>query len=194
MRKTSPRLDKTAQNNKRRPARNVKPLDPKDPAMNSKLLYAATLAVSLIGSLAMTSPASAAPLTRTEVQADLAQAIANGTLQRTDYDTGSAGSAFVSTQTHDQVVAELAAARADRKRLVGPDANRTYNPAGTAIFARSVLTRAEVKADVLQAAAAGTLQRSDYDDAASIARRAGAHTASGTFAQRVKSVIARRQS
>ena len=54
---------------------------------------------------------------------------------------------------------------------------------------RSVVTRAAVKADVLQAAADGTLQRTDYDDAALIARRAKAHTASATFAQRVKTAL-----
>lgn len=51
--------------------------------MNSKLLYAATLAVSLISTLAM---ADEAPLTRAQVNAETQQAIANGTLRRTDYD------------------------------------------------------------------------------------------------------------
>src|ERR1700704_5837425 len=51
--------------------------------MNSKLLFAATIAVSLASTLAL---ADEAPLTRAQVQADLNQAIATRTLQRTDYD------------------------------------------------------------------------------------------------------------
>lgn len=158
----------------------------KDSIMNSKFLYVATIAVSLLSTLAM---ADEGAVSRTQVQAELSKAIANGTLQRTDYDADRNEAAARSTQTRDEVLADLTAAKADRKRLKGPDANRTFNPSGTDIYRPSVLTRAEVKADVLQAAANGTLQRTDYDDAALIARRAKAHMASTAFAQRVKAAL-----
>ena len=49
--------------------------------MNSKFLYAATLAVSLLGTLVMANeaPAGAAPSTHTQVDAELATAIADAT-------------------------------------------------------------------------------------------------------------------
>ena len=159
--------------------------------MNSKYLYVATIAVSLLSTLAMADDGAA---NRTQVKAELSKAIANGTLQRTDYDAYRNDAAARSTQTRDEVVADLAAAKVDRKRLKGPDANRIFNSSGTDIYRPSVVTRAEVKADVLQAAANGTLQRTDYDDAALIARRAKAHTASATFAQRVKAALTPRAS
>jgi hypothetical protein len=159
----------------------------KDKIMNSKFLYVATIAVSLLSTLAM---ADEGAVSRTQVKAELSKAIANGTLQRTDYDADRNDTAARSIQTRDEVVADLAAAKADRKRLKGPDANRIFNSSGTDIYRPSVVTRAEVKADVLQAAANGTLQRTDYDDAALIARRAKAHTASARFAQRVKAALA----
>ena len=171
--------------------------------MNSKLLYAATLAVSLLGSLVMAGAAMAAtdgPLSRAEVNADLAKARADGTLQRSDYPDAdfraaavAAGTAFASTQTRAQVATELAEANASRKALIGPTANRIYNPAGTEILRISTVTRAEVWAEVLQAAANGTLQRTDCDDAALIARRANANIASQRFAQRVKAALAGHQ-
>ena len=189
MRKTSPRLDKTAPNNKRRPARNVNHIGSKVITMNSKFLYAATVAVSLISSLAF---ADEAPVTRAQVNAETQQAIANGTLRRTDYDVGSyRPQAVTSNVTRQQVAVELAQARQARKALVGPDANRTYNQFGTQILETSTLARSEVKDDVLQAARAGTLQRTDYDDVASLTRRANQHAASATFAQRVKAKFAR---
>jgi hypothetical protein len=127
------------------------------------------------------------------VQSELTQAIADKTLQRTDYDADRSN-AVESTITRADVSADLAAAKNARKALRGPDANRNYNPYGTEIFARSTLTRAEVKSDVLQAAAAGTLQRTDYDDAAATARRANQHTAAPTqLAQRVKSLLSSKQ-
>jgi Domain of unknown function (DUF4148) len=164
-------------------------LEPKDPIMlNSKLLYAATVAVSLLSSLAM---ADEAPLTRAQVNADTQQAMANGTLRRTDYDDLTRGPVAASTKTRADTAVEFADAKAARKALIGPDANRTYNPFGTEILKTSTLARADVKADVLQAAANGTLQRTDYDDAALVARRAKAHAASATFAQRFKAALAR---
>ena len=51
--------------------------------MNSKFLYVATLAVSLLSTLAM---ADEAVVSRSQVKAELSKAIANGTRQRTDDD------------------------------------------------------------------------------------------------------------
>ena len=171
----------------------------KDSIMNSKLLYVATLVVSLLGSLAVAGGAMAATdaaLTRAEVNADLAQARADGTLQRGDYPDAyfhAPSRAPASTQTRAQVATELAKAKASRKALIGPDANRTYNPSGTEILRVSTVSRAEVRAEVLQAAANGSLQRTDYDDATLVARRANAHVASQRFTQRIKAALARRQ-
>jgi len=160
--------------------------------MNSKFLYAATVAVSLISTVAM---ADEAPVTRAQVNAETQQAIANGTLRRTDYDVGSyRPQAVTSNVTREQVAVELAQAKTARKALIGPDANRTYNQFGTQILETSTLARSEVKNEVLQAQAAGTLQRTDYDDAASVARKANQHTASATFAQRFKAKFSKNQS
>lgn len=160
--------------------------------MNSKLLFAATVAVSLISTLAL---ADEAQLTRAQVNADLNQAIATHTLQRTDYDSTPNNAVVSSNRTRADVAADLASAKAARKALKGPDANRTYNPYGTEILAaRSTLTRDEVKTEVRQAAAAGTLQRTDYDDASLVARRANQHAAPSTLAQRVKAVFTRGES
>ena len=162
--------------------------------MNSKFLYAATIAVSLISTLAM---ADEAPLTRAQVNADVQKAIATGALQRSDYDSGSfrtEPAAVASTQSRAQIGVELAQAKAARATLIGPDANRTYNQFGTQIQARSTLARSDVKSEVLAAAANGTLQRTDYDDAASLARKANQHAASATFAQRVKAKFSRNAS
>ncbi len=154
--------------------------------MNSKLLFAATIAVSLVSTLAL---ADEAPLTRAAVKADLNQAIATHTLQRTDYDTPSYAVVPNSDRTRADVVADLGAAKAARKSLVGPDTNRTYNPYGTEVLAHSTLARSTVKSETREAAANGTLQRTDYDDAALLARRANQHAASSKLAQRVKTVF-----
>jgi hypothetical protein len=153
--------------------------------MNSKFLYAATVAVSLISTLAM---ADEAPATRAQVRAELRQAVVDGTLQRSDYSADSYRSVgSTSTATRAQVGVELAQAKAARARLVGPDANRTYNPYGTQVFEASTLARSDVKDEVRTAIANGTLQRTDYDDdSALVARRANAQAASALFAQRVK--------
>ena len=86
----------------------------KDSIMNSKFLYVATVAVSLLSTLAM---ADEGAVSRTQVKAELSKAIATGTLQRTDYDADRSDAAARSTQTRDQVIADMAAAKADRKRL-----------------------------------------------------------------------------
>lgn len=157
--------------------------------MNSKFLYAATVAVSLISTLAM---ADEAPLTRAQVNAEVQQARANGTLQRTDYDNGSyRPEVITSNTTRAQVGAELAQAKAARSSLVGPLADSRYNPYGAQVLQTSTLARSEVKNEVLAAAANGTLQRTDYDDVASMTRKSKQHIASSTFAQRVKAKFAR---
>jgi hypothetical protein len=154
--------------------------------MNSKFLYAATIAVSLISTLAM---ADEAPLTRTQVNAELSKAIADGTLQRTDYDTGNQP-VSASSLTRDQVSLAFVNAKAAKKSLNGSDASSSYNPFGAAIHASSTVTRADVKADVRQAAADGTLHRSDYDENVQVARRAKVNAAAPSVAQRTKSVSA----
>lgn len=152
--------------------------------MNSKFLYAATIAVSLISTLAM---ADQAPATRAQVRADTQQAIANGTLRHSDYDIGSyRPQAITSNVTRSQIATELAQAKTARKALIGPDANRIYNQFGTQILETSTLARSEVKNEVLQAQAAGELQRTDYDDAAALTRKENQHAASATFAERFK--------
>jgi Domain of unknown function (DUF4148) len=159
--------------------------------MNSKLLYAATVAVSLL-SLSTFAMADEAPVTREQVKADLAKAEANGTLQRSDYDFLKAP-ASTSTRTRSQIVAELYQDKAERRTLKGPDADRNYNPDGIAIYRTSVLSRAEVVNEVQQARADGTLQRNDYDDAAQLARSAPQHATSTYFAQRLKAKFSRKQ-
>ena len=47
-----------------------------------------------------------------------------------------------------------------------------------------------MKVEVRKAAANGTLQPTDYDDAALVARRVSAHAASVGVAQRIKAFIA----
>ena len=157
--------------------------------MNRKLLYAATVAVSLISTLAM---ADEAPLTRAQVNAEVQQARANGTLQRTDYISGAyRPEAVTSNVTRAQVGAELAQAKAARVGLVGPLTNSRYNPYGAEVLQTSTLARNGVKNEVRAAAANGTLQRTDYDDAALMARQSQQHRASGNFAQRFKAKFGR---
>ena len=155
--------------------------------MNARLLFVATVALSLASSFVLADEGTAS-LTRDQVTAQVLHARADGTQQRTDYDTSTVAGA-TSTRTRADAYADLAAAKASRKLLVGPDADRTYNQFGTEIYARSLLTHAEVKAAVLQAAASGTLQRTDYDDQGVAARRATAHQASAVVAQRIKAAL-----
>ena len=156
--------------------------------MNSKLLYTATVALSLLSTLAL---ADEAPLARSQVNAEVRQAMANGTLRRTDYDDQARSPVAPFTETRAEVGVEMAEAKTARKALIGPLEDRSYNPFGAEVLKTSTLARAQVKAEVLQAAAEGTLQRTDYDDGALVARRANAHTASPTLAQRFKAAFAR---
>ena len=157
--------------------------------MNSKYLYAATLAVSLISTLAM---AEQAPVTRAQVNAELSKAITNGTLQRTDYDTG-APVATTSTLTREQVSVAYLNAKAAKKSLNESDASSSYNAFGAALRTPSPVTRAAVKSDVLQAAAIGTLQRNDYDfddSTPAVGRAKAKATVSPTLAQRAPKAAA----
>ena len=87
--------------------------------MNSNFLYAATVAISLISSLAM---ADEAPATRAQVNAELRQAIVYGTLQHSDYSADSyrQPGAAVSAKTRTQVAVELAQAKTARATLIKP--------------------------------------------------------------------------
>ena len=165
--------------------------------MNSKFLFVATVAVSLLSTLAMANEAGtaatvAAPLTRAQVSAEAARAAADGSLQRTDYDADKTiASTSTSTLSQAQVIADMAAAKQSRKDLMGPDRNNTYNAYGAQVNARSTVARAAVKVEVRKAAATGTLPATDYDDAALVARRVAAHAASVNVAQRIKALVAR---
>lgn len=153
--------------------------------MNSKLLYAATIAVSLISTLAYAQ--ESAPLTRAEVNAETQQAIANHTIPRTDYDQDFYRPQTQSSQlSRSEVQAALDQDKTARKALVGPLADRKYNPYGTEILETSTLARSTVKQEVLEAAANGTLRRTDYDDPALQARNASEHVAGVRLAQHLK--------
>jgi hypothetical protein len=148
----------------------------KDIIMNSKLLFAATIAASLVSTVALAGEA-----TLPRVQISAAQ-------QLSEYGLGADRSVAVAPSgvTRAQVVAELGQWQVANRALVGPNANRTFNPYGLQVLERSTLTRAEVNRQVLEAAANGTLQRTDYDygDSTLSARQAEANLAPAIVAQR----------
>ena len=130
--------------------------------MNAKILFTATLAVALVSSLALADEVK--PLGRNDVVTDYQQAKSDGTLRKNDYDFDAHDFVAQSGRTRQDVVAEMARARADRT-LVGFTAkSRSYNPYGTELLRMSSMPRAQVKADVLTAMRDGTLRHSDYDD------------------------------
>ena len=94
--------------------------------------------------------------------------------------------AAVSSKTREQVASELAAARQPNPLIVSQsDKSRNYNPFGTELKRPSVVARAQVKAEVVQALRDGSLPRTDYEyDQAVVARRISNHAAAPTFAQR----------
>ena len=153
--------------------------------MNAKLLFAATVALSIASSYAMADPSNQA-LSRDQVVSELQQAAANGTLRKTDYDDGitqSTGGAALSRST---VVAELAASLAAPK-LLGPLGNRTFNQNSSELLKPSVVSRAQVNDDVQEAIATGTLPRTDYDtDPQVLARHANAHEAGLALFARIR--------
>ena len=112
----SPRLDKTANNNKAAlPGKISTHFVHKEIIMNAKLLYAATIAVALLGSgAAMASEATqfnvpASAQTRNAVKAELTQAKASGQLLRsfeTDQRSNHPTAAVASARTRAEVRAE----------------------------------------------------------------------------------------
>ena len=141
--------------------------------MNAKLLYVATVALALASSLAVAQEAQ--PLTRAEVNKAWAQARADGTLRKNDYDYDANDFKAPSSRSRDEVIAEMKVPR--DPALIGPLRNRTYNPGGMETLRVSSLPRAQVQADVLAAVRDGTLRRTDYDDEiVRVARRAPART------------------
>ena len=116
--------------------------------MNAKHILAATMGLALASSLSL---AEEAPVTRAAVIADYQQAARAGQLHRNDYadELASRPPQGSSQVAREQVVAQLKSPT--DARLVGPLRNRTYNPFGTELMQDPIYTRAEVKADVLQA-------------------------------------------
>jgi len=128
--------------------------------MNAKILYAATVALALASSLAAAQESQ--PLTRAEVNKAWAQARADGTLRKNDYDYDANDFKAPSTLSRDQVIAEMRVPR--DPALIGPLRNRSYNPGGMENLRVSTLPREQVKAEVITARRDGTLRRTDYDD------------------------------
>ena len=122
--------------------------------MNAKLLFATTMGLALASSLAL---AEEAPVTRAAVIADYQQAARAGQLHRNDYfDELASRPAPESQVPRAQVLAELKAPR--DPRLIGPLLSRNYNQFGTELMREPIYSRADVKADVLQARAEHTLR------------------------------------
>jgi hypothetical protein len=122
--------------------------------MNTKLLCTAAVGLALASSYAL---ADEAPLGRADASAETQQATRIGLLRRTDWDDELAARPVArSSVARSQVVATLHAP-AD-PRLVGPLRNRTYNPYGTEAMRAPVASRAEVRSQVLEARADGTLR------------------------------------
>ena len=132
--------------------------------MNAKLLFAATVAVSALATFASTTVLADevnAPLSRAQVVAQFEQARANGTLQRTDYDLYAADRAARATRSRADVVAELVAAQ-QNPAWIDHNSSFDVNPF-RAERSSSNLTRAQVKAETLDAIAKGTIPRNDYE-------------------------------
>lgn len=143
--------------------------------MNAKFLFAATVAVSALATFASTTVLADeinAPLTRAQVTAQLEQARANGTLQKTDYDFGVAARSESPAVSRSDVLATLATKPS--ALLANSSArNRSYNPFGTELIQASTVSRAAVKTETREAVANGTLPRTDYEyDQSQVTRRA----------------------
>jgi hypothetical protein len=136
--------------------------------MNTKLLYAATLSLALASSYAL---ADDAPLGRADGIAQAQQAAKSGAPHRTDWDDElAARPAAGSSIGRDKVLAALKAP-ADA-RLVGPLRNKSYNPYGTETMRAPAVSRAEVKTQVLEARADGTLRPAGEAESPVVAARA----------------------
>ena len=141
--------------------------------MNAKLLFAATVAVSALATFASSTVLAGeinAPLSRAQVNAEFAQARADGTLLRTEYDFNRADQSVRSVRTRADVVAEFAAAKA-QPAPVDHNSSLDANPFGADVYAASTRTRAEVKAETLEAIALGTIPRNDYEYNQNVATR-----------------------
>lgn len=142
--------------------------------MNAKLLFAATVAVSALATFASTTVLADeinAPLARAQVTAQLEQARANGTLQKTDYDFGVAGRSQNQSLSRSDVLAAMAA-KPSALLADSSSRSRSYNPFGTELLRASSATRAAVKTETREAVANGTLPRTDYEyDRSQVARR-----------------------
>ena len=115
--------------------------------MNAKLLFATTMGLALACSFSL---AEESTITRAAVIADYQQAARAGQLHRNDYADELASRPPQGSQVaREEVVAKLKSPT--DPRLVGPLRNRTYNPFGTELMQDPIYSRAEVKADVLQA-------------------------------------------
>jgi hypothetical protein len=138
---------------------------------NAKLLYAATVALALTGTTCAMAD-EGAPLPRAAVVPEYQQAARAGTLHRNDWsDELAARPQIAEPRTREAVIADMAAYRADRRRLLGPLRDRSYNPYGTGIFSTSTLARTDVKAEVLEARSEGTLRPAgEQDEVRSVAR------------------------
>ena len=156
--------------------------------MNAKLLFAATVAVSALASFASTTVLADevnAPLSRAQVVAQLDQARADGTLQKTDYDV--AGRVPGTPLTRADVLAALAV-KPSPLLANSSDRSRSYNPFGIEMIRASTMTRAQVKAETREAIATGTLPRTDYEyDQGLVARRAVDQTAKPILARLFRS-------
>ena len=158
--------------------------------MNAKLLFAATVAVSALATFASTTVLADeihTPLSRAQVTAQLEQARADGTLQKTDYDFNNAGRAQGAALSRADVAATLAAKPSP---LLANSSARSsiYNPFGTELIQASTVTRAAVKAETLEAVANGTLPRTDYEyDQNVLARRANDKAAKPILARLLRS-------
>ncbi len=132
-------------------------IEQKDRIMNSKILYIATLALSLASTLALAD--QDAPLTRAQVQAQARQAAADGTLHAAEYYLRFYGDTPTqSNLTRAQVQAQAQQAEADGTLHAAEYYLRFYGNAPT----QSEVTRAQVQAQAQQAAADGTLHVADY--------------------------------
>lgn len=129
--------------------------------MNSKFLYAATIAVSLVSTLAL---ADEAPLTRAQVKAEATKAALEGTLPRPDDPAFVYPQATPSTLTREQVVADLRRSPAVGIALIAPE-EAGYHDLHPQSQGSSTLTRSEVQSEVRQAVKDGTLRRPDDDEA-----------------------------
>lgn len=122
--------------------------------MNAKLLFATTMVLALASALAL---ADEAPITRAAVIADYQQAARAGQLHRNDYaDELASRPAPESQVARAEVLAKLTAPT--DPRLVGPLRSRSYNQFGTDLMREPIYSRADIKADVLQARTEHTLR------------------------------------